>query len=68
MTRNPMYVCLALLTAGAGLWLNTWWVFLLLLGSLACIDRFVIPREEAYLRRRFGADYDAFTAHVRRWL
>ena len=25
-TRNPLYLAMALLTIGAGLWLNTWWV------------------------------------------
>ena len=32
------------------------------------VDRFVIAREEAYLRTRFGADYDDFSARTRRWL
>jgi len=32
------------------------------------IDRFVIAREEAYLRRRFGAEYEAYCQRVRRWL
>ena len=27
-----------------------------------------VAREERYLRRRFGADYDDYTRHVRRWL
>jgi protein-S-isoprenylcysteine O-methyltransferase Ste14 len=67
-TRNPMYVAMTLLTAGMGLWLNTWWVFLLLVPALVAVDRFVIAREEAYLRRRFGSEYDAFTRRVRRWL
>jgi protein-S-isoprenylcysteine O-methyltransferase Ste14 len=67
-TRNPLYLALALLTIGAGLWLNTWWVLMLLLPAAALVDRFVIAREEAYLRRRFGAEYDAYTARVRRWL
>jgi len=67
-TRNPLYLALALLAAGAGLWLNTWWVFILLLPAVALVDRFVIAREEAYLRRRFGAEYDAYMARVRRWL
>jgi protein-S-isoprenylcysteine O-methyltransferase Ste14 len=67
-TRNPLYLAMALLTLGAGLWLNTWWVLLLLLPAVALVDRFVIAREEAYLRRRFGAEYDLYTARVRRWL
>ena len=68
LTRNPLYLALALLTLGAGLWLNTWWVLILLVPAIALVDRLVIAREEAYLRRRFGAEYDAFTARVRRWL
>lgn len=68
LTRNPLYLSMALLTVGAGLWLNTWWVLILLVPAIALVDRLVIAREQAYLRRRFGADYDAFTARVRRWL
>ena len=68
LTRNPLYLAMALFTVGAGLWLNTWWVLILLLPAIALVDRLVISREEAYLRRRFGAEYDAFTARVRRWL
>jgi protein-S-isoprenylcysteine O-methyltransferase Ste14 len=67
-TRNPMYLGLTLLTVGAGLWLNTWWVLILLVAAALAIDRLVIAREEAYLRRRVGADYDAFTSRVRRWI
>jgi protein-S-isoprenylcysteine O-methyltransferase Ste14 len=67
-TRNPLYLAMALLSTGTGLWLNTWWVLVLLFPAIAAVDRFVITREEAYLRRRFGAEYDAYTARVRRWL
>jgi protein-S-isoprenylcysteine O-methyltransferase Ste14 len=67
-TRNPMYVAMTLLTTAIGLWTNTWWILILLVPALAAIDRYVIAREEAYLRRRFGADYDAYTTRVRRWL
>lgn len=67
-TRNPMYVALALLTLAVGLWMNTWWVILLLVPALIVIDRIVIAREEAYLGRRFGAEYDQYTRRVRRWI
>jgi protein-S-isoprenylcysteine O-methyltransferase Ste14 len=66
-TRNPMYVGLALLTIAAGLWADTWWPILLLVPVLLVVERFVIAREERYLHRRFGADYDAYTRQVRRW-
>jgi len=67
-TRNPMYVGLALVTIGLALLLTTWWPIVLLAPTLAAVQFFVIQREERYLRRRFGADYDAYTRRVRRWL
>ena len=66
-TRNPMYVGLTLLAAGAGLWLDTWWVFVFLILAVLVTDRYVIAREEHYLRRRFGRDYEAYVHRVRRW-
>jgi protein-S-isoprenylcysteine O-methyltransferase Ste14 len=67
-TRNPMYVSLALLTAGCGLLLATWWPIVLLVPTLALVQQFVIVPEEQYLRRRFGTEYEAYTLRVRRWL
>jgi protein-S-isoprenylcysteine O-methyltransferase Ste14 len=67
-TRNPMYLGAALLVTAVGLWLNTWWPILLLAPTLAIVQRSVIGREERYLRRRFGAEYDAYTRQVRRWI
>ena len=67
-TRNPMYLGMALMTVALGLWLNNWWVIVLLVPALLIIQRFVIAREEAYLRRRFGAEYDSYTRQVRRWV
>jgi protein-S-isoprenylcysteine O-methyltransferase Ste14 len=68
VTRNPMYVGLGLLTAALGFILNTWWPIVVLLPTLVAVDHFVIQREEAYLRRRFGGEYDTYTRQVRRWL
>jgi protein-S-isoprenylcysteine O-methyltransferase Ste14 len=67
-TRNPMYVGLTLLTTSVGLFLDTLWPILLLMPALRIVHRFVIVREEHYLHRRFGAEYDAYTRQVRRWL
>jgi protein-S-isoprenylcysteine O-methyltransferase Ste14 len=66
-TRNPMYLGLALLTIALSLFLNTWWPIILLVPALSVIQRFVIVREESYLHRRFGAEYDAYACQVRRW-
>lgn len=67
-TRNPMYVAAGLLTVALGLWLNTWWPIVLLIPTLVIIRHHVIGREESYMHRRFGAEYDAYTRQVRRWL
>jgi protein-S-isoprenylcysteine O-methyltransferase Ste14 len=67
-TRNPMYLSLALLTIAAGLFLSMWWPIALLLPALAIVQKFVILREERYLQNRFGAEYEAYTRRVRRWL
>jgi len=67
-TRNPMYVSLALLTVAGGLFLNTWWPIVMLVPTLAFVQQFVIVPEERYLQRRFGAEYEAYTHRVRRWL
>jgi protein-S-isoprenylcysteine O-methyltransferase Ste14 len=66
-TRNPMYLGLALLTVALGLFLNTWWPILLLVPVLIIVQWLVIAREERYLHRRFGAEYDAYVRQVRRW-
>ena len=67
-TRNPMYVSMAGLTVGLGLFLNTWWPMLGLVPVLMIVRFAVIAREERYLRRRFGDDYETYTRKVRRWL
>jgi protein-S-isoprenylcysteine O-methyltransferase Ste14 len=67
-TRNPMYVSLALLTIAFALFLNTWWIVLLLVPTLLIVQQLVIVAEERYLRRRIGAEYEAYTRRVRRWL
>ena len=67
-TRNPMYLGLTLI--GLALALAFTSVAAALLTALAAmiIDRTVITREEAYLERRFGANYRLYCERVRRWL
>jgi protein-S-isoprenylcysteine O-methyltransferase Ste14 len=67
-TRNPMYLGAAMLVLALGCWLDTWWPILLLIPTLVIIQRYVIRREERYMRRRFGAEYDAYARQVRRWI
>lgn len=67
-TRNPMYLGMALLSLGVALAFSSLPGILLSLVALVIIDRTVVTREEAYLERRFGPDYIAYTKRVRRWL
>lgn len=68
--RNPMYVGFI-----AG-WLGLWVVFgrasrNSLIGAaliFLCVHLFVILYEEPTLRGKFGAGYDEYRRHVRRWL
>ena len=67
-TRNPMYLGLLLVLAGWGLYLSNALAFALLPAFVAYINRFQIAPEERALAAKFGPDYDAYKARVRRWL
>jgi protein-S-isoprenylcysteine O-methyltransferase Ste14 len=67
-SRNPMYLGMAILCLSAAFFFGSPSAVALTLVAIAVIDRTVIVREEAYLRRRFGADYLAYCGKVRRWL
>ena len=67
-SRNPIYLGFAITYAGLAIAMNSVLVLLLLIPCLWVVDRFVIRREERYLSARFGADYEAYRARVRRWL
>lgn len=68
LSRNPMYLSLTLLYAGAGVLLNLMWTFVLLPGALAIMHYGVILREERYLEEKFGQAYQRYRAKVRRWI
>lgn len=67
-TRNPMYLALLLLLAAAGLLSDALWPLLALPLLGLTLQRGVVLREERYLARRFGAEYEAYRRRVRRWL
>ncbi|GAB4359335.1 MAG: isoprenylcysteine carboxylmethyltransferase family protein [Immundisolibacter sp.] len=67
-SRNPIYVSLTVFLAGVSLLAGSTWVLLMLTWVLPIMQRWVIAREEAHLRQRFGADYADYCARVRRWL
>lgn len=68
LTRNPLYLALSTLQAGLGLLLDSAWVLLGAPLLALLLDGLVISREEARLRSRFGAAYEAYVRRVRRWI
>lgn len=68
VSRNPMYVGFVVILVGIGVTANSLPVALSSLVMFFILDRYVIPREERYLRQRFGSDYEAYSRKVRRWL
>ncbi len=67
-SRNPIYLAFSLLQLGIAIWVNSLWLLATLVGAVALIHYVVIPREEQYLERTFGAHYLDYKASVRRWL
>jgi protein-S-isoprenylcysteine O-methyltransferase Ste14 len=67
-TRNPMYLGMLTVYAGVALYLVSPSAGLLLVPLFLAVDRLIIPREEAYLTRRFGEAYAAYRRGTRRWL
>jgi protein-S-isoprenylcysteine O-methyltransferase Ste14 len=67
-SRNPMYLGMLILYAALALAFGVLWAMALLPVVFLVLDRLVVPREEAYLERKFGDDYLTYRAQVRRWL
>ena len=67
-SRNPNYVGLGLVQAGLALVFDSPWVLVMAAPAYVVMHYGVVVREEAYLERRFGDDYRAYQATVRRWL
>ena len=68
LSRNPIYLAFSLFQLGIAIWVNSVWLLATLVGAVALIHSVVIPREEQYLERKFGAQYLDYKASVRRWL
>jgi protein-S-isoprenylcysteine O-methyltransferase Ste14 len=68
ITRNPIYIGMTLVYFGLAIVMTSVWVLLLLIPVLMVLQQGVVMPEEAYLKRRFGAAYRKYQAHVPRWL
>jgi protein-S-isoprenylcysteine O-methyltransferase Ste14 len=68
ITRNPMYLGLALVYLGIALADQSVWALILLPVVLTIIQRRAIEPEEAFLERRFGTSYIRYKEKVGRWI
>jgi protein-S-isoprenylcysteine O-methyltransferase Ste14 len=67
-SRNPIYLAFSVLQLAIACLLNSPWVLGTLAVAIGIMTWVVIPREERYLERKFGAQYLDYKAKVRRWL
>ena len=68
VTRNPMYLGLALVLVGWSVFLWSAWSLLGPVAFVAYIARFQIAPEEKALAALFGEEYSSYKSRVRPWL
>ena len=67
-SRNPIYICMAMLCVGVTFLINSLWGFVATLVASIIVTKFIISKEEAYLEKKFGQEYLQYCKSVRRWL
>jgi protein-S-isoprenylcysteine O-methyltransferase Ste14 len=68
MTRNPMYVGLAIVYLGITCFIGNWWNIILFPVLFIIVQEYIIKREEKYLELEFGQGFSDYKRIVRRWL
>jgi protein-S-isoprenylcysteine O-methyltransferase Ste14 len=66
--RNPMYLAVVAVILGQALLFGSWLLVGYALLAWIIVHLFVVFYEERRLARRFGEEYDAYRASVRRWV
>ncbi len=67
-TRNPMYLALVIFQLGIGMSLSFIHISLMAPFTMIVLDYYVIKREEAYLKIKFGDEYENYKKKSRRWI
>lgn len=67
-TRNPIYLSMTFFTIGIAIWVNMFWILIMLVPVLFVMQFGVIAREESYLTKKFGEEYVRYKARVHRWM
>ena len=66
-TRNPIYLAMMFFGAGFGIATSNVWIIITTALAGVLFHFTVILPEEAYLERKFGAEYSEYKARVRSW-
>jgi len=68
ISRNPMYVGLALFLLAWAVYLSSLWASIGVVGFVLYMNHFQIEPEELALKEIFGSEFIDYQAKVRRWL
>ena len=68
ISRNPMYIGLAIVYLGITCLIGNWWNIILFPVLFLIVQEYIIKREEKYLELEFGQQYLEYRKTVRRWL
>lgn len=68
ISRNPLYLGMAIFFFGIDIILGSLSPIFLTLAFIFCIDRFIIPIEEKNLEKIFKIEYLNYKKKVRRWI
>ncbi len=66
--RNPMYVANALIAVGMTIYLGAPLAYVIIVPLFLFIYHSIVAAEEAYLRNKFGAEYDSYESSVNRYV
>lgn len=67
-SRNPIYLSGVLEFIGLTFIVNSLWLIPVFVLLILYMRVWLIAREERYLSKRFGAEFDAYRSQVRRWV
>ncbi len=66
--RNPMYLALVIFQIGLGISLSFLHISIMSIFTAVTLHYFIIKKEEAYLSKVFGDNYENYKARSRRWI
>jgi len=68
LSRNPMYLGFVLLVLGVAVLLGSLGPFVVVVAMPFVLEALYVRTEETMLAERFGAEWAAYRARVRRWI